>query len=78
MNGLAKAAVRGISALGMLAAVGFGAAQALAAPTSGADANAALRACSSSTCATACFNKGYTHWYCWQGVCHCSYTLPPN
>ena len=73
MEGLAKTVTRGVAALGLLAGLGFGAAQALAAP-----AETAAHACSSLTCASSCFNKGYDTWYCWEGVCHCGYRIPPE
>jgi hypothetical protein len=75
MEGLVKTITRGAAALGLLAALGFGAAQALAAP---AAAETAARACSPLTCAASCFNRGYDLWYCSDGVCHCGYRIPPE
>lgn len=67
--------IQAAGAAAVAAMLGFGATQALAAPA--ADAQPAARACTSSTCGTACFSKGYTHWACWNGVCQCSYGPPP-
>jgi hypothetical protein len=61
-------------AAAVAAALGFGGSQALAAP---AAPEMTAGACTSSTCGTACFKKGYTHWACWNGVCQCSYGPPP-
>ena len=73
MQGLKKLA-RGLCATAMLGTLGFGAAQALATP---AQASTTASACTSSTCGTACFKKGYTHWSCWNGNCLCSYGPQP-
>jgi hypothetical protein len=66
--------VHAAGAVAVALALGFGGQQVLAAP---AQAQMAERACTSSTCGTACFKKGYTHWACWNGVCQCSYGPPP-
>jgi hypothetical protein len=66
--------VHAAGAAAVALALGFGGQQVLAAP---AQAQMAERACTSSTCGTACFNKGYTHWACWNGVCQCSYGPTP-
>lgn len=65
----------GTFGLACAAALLFGAAQATAAPAPAAEQ--ARLACTSSTCGTACFNKGYTHWACWNGNCQCSYGPQP-
>jgi hypothetical protein len=76
MSGATKHAARAAAVAAVLAALGFGSAQALASPAT--PAAAGVRACDSGTCSTACFRKGYTGWYCWQGVCHCSFDPPPQ
>lgn len=66
--------IHAASAAALAAALGFGGTQALAAPA--AAPAGTVRACTSSTCGTACFSKGYSHWSCWNGVCQCSYGPP--
>lgn len=67
--------VHAAGAAAVALALGFGGQQALAGP---AEAQmVAPAACTSSTCGTACFKKGYTHWACWNGVCQCSYGPQP-
>ncbi len=76
MNATRRHVARGAATAAVLAALGFGAAQAFAAPA--APRALAARACTSYTCGTACFQKGYTGWYCFNGVCHCTYDPPPQ
>lgn len=66
--------IHAASALAIAAALGFGGTQAMAAPA--AAPAGAVRACNSMTCGTACFNKGYPHWSCWNGNCQCSFGPP--
>ena len=66
--------IHAAGAAAVAAALGFGGSQALAAPAAPA---MTVGACTSYTCGTACFKKGYTHWACWNGVCQCSYGPPP-
>lgn len=64
----------GAYAVACAGALAFGATQATAAPAPSAESKVA---CTSSTCGTACFAKGYTHWACWNGNCQCSYGPQP-
>ena len=66
--------IQAASGAAVAVALAFGGTQALAAPAAPAGLAAA---CTSSTCGTACFSKGYTHWSCWNGVCQCSFGPPP-
>ncbi|HEY0018297.1 MAG TPA: hypothetical protein VGC13_18470 [Longimicrobium sp.] len=67
--------VHAAGAAAVALALGFGGQQALAKPAQAQ--MVAPSACTSSTCGTACFKKGYTHWACWNGVCQCSYGPTP-
>jgi spore coat protein U-like protein len=67
--------IQAASGAAVAVALAFGGTQALASPAAPTGTLAA--ACTSSTCGTACFNKGYTHWSCWNGVCQCSFGPPP-
>lgn len=76
MRGTARHVARAVAAAAVLGALGFGGAQAFAAPA--AARAMAARTCVGYTCSTACFQKGYTGWYCFNGVCHCTYDPPPQ
>lgn len=60
--------VRGLASLGVAAALGFGAAQAFAAP--GAAAERAAR-CTDGTCNSRCVNLGYAGGRCVGATCTC-------
>jgi hypothetical protein len=64
---------RGMFAAMTAAALGFGAAQAFAAPAAGA---AAERACSSGQCSRDCRRAGYDGGFCDQGGCICIIQVP--
>ena len=66
--------IQAASGAAVAVALAFGGSQAVASPAAPAGL---AGACTSSTCGTACFSKGYTHWSCWNGVCQCSYGPPP-
>lgn len=63
---------KGIFALAVAAALGFGAAQAFASP--GAEA---ARACSQPQCDQYCKSRGATGGQCVMGGCMCYVELPP-
>lgn len=64
---------RGMFAAVTAAALGFGAAQAFAAPAAAANAE---RACVNGKCARECRSIGYDDGFCDQGGCICIFLVP--
>lgn len=67
MSGLARPLARGAFALGILATLGFGAQQAVAAPAE----RLAGPACISQDCDYSCITTGYNYGICVNGKCVC-------
>ena len=66
---------RGTFAALMAAALGFGGAQAFAAPAAPVDGE---RACSGGQCSRDCRRAGYDGGFCDQGGCICILQVPPG
>ena len=67
-NGITGRTVRALAALGVAAALGFGGAQAFAAPGT---AQAGAARCSDGTCNSRCLNLGYDGGACVGATCTC-------
>ena len=73
-NGIRGRVARVLGALAVMAAMGFGGAQAFASPA--AAARDEMRVCTLGQCTTECRMIGYNVGRCEQGTCVCYWTAP--